>query len=59
MPPGISDPVLAKVSELVAAHLGLHFPQERWRDLERGLKAAAPELGFLHAAAFKLPAKSR
>ncbi len=51
MPPGISDPVLAKVSELVAAHLGLHFPQERWRDLERGLKAAAPELGFLHAAA--------
>jgi len=51
VPPGISDPVLAQVSELVALHLGLHFPRERWRDLERGLKAAAPELGFSQAPA--------
>jgi chemotaxis protein methyltransferase CheR len=51
VPPGISEPVLARVSDLVATHLGLHFPRERWRDLERGLKAAATELGFSQAAA--------
>lgn len=51
MPPGISDPIMAQVSDLVATHLGLHFPRERWRDLERGLKAAAPELGFSQAMA--------
>jgi chemotaxis protein methyltransferase CheR len=49
--PGMSEPLLAQVSELVAANLGLHFPRERWRDLARGLKAAAPELGFTQAPA--------
>ncbi|MGH9459161.1 MAG: CheR family methyltransferase, partial [Thermoanaerobaculia bacterium] len=37
--------LLAESSDLVAAVLGLHFPQERWSDLGRGLAAAAPDLG--------------
>ena len=38
--------LLAAVSEAVEAQLGLHYPQERWPDLERGLRGAAEELGF-------------
>ena len=34
-----------QLSEFVADHLGLHFPKERWGDLERGLRAAAREGG--------------
>jgi len=37
---------LAELSELVARRMGLFFPQTRWRDLERGISAAALELGF-------------
>ncbi len=41
------DPtLLAAVSEAIEAQLGLHFPPERWSDLERGLKGAATDLGF-------------
>ncbi|MGH8705397.1 MAG: CheR family methyltransferase, partial [Burkholderiales bacterium] len=29
------------MSEFLSACIGLHFPQERWRDLERGLAASA------------------
>ena len=39
------DALLSGLSGLVAARLGLHFPQERWPDLERGVAAAARELG--------------
>lgn len=42
---GISDQLLSQLSEFVANHMGLHFPQERWRDLERGLQSAAREFG--------------
>ena len=38
--------LLAAVSEAVEAQLGLHYPRERWADLERGLRGAAAELGF-------------
>lgn len=34
------------LSEIISSQMGLHFPRERWRDLERGLVAAARELGF-------------
>lgn len=37
--------LLSASSELIGATLGLHFPEERWPDLERGLASAAPELG--------------
>ena len=42
----LSAPLLAGVSEFVALRIGLHFPPERWRDIERGITAAASELGF-------------
>lgn len=38
--------LLRAVSESVESQLGLHFPPERWADLDRGLRGAAPELGF-------------
>jgi chemotaxis protein methyltransferase CheR len=42
----IQDAELSRFNELVARHLGLHFPRERWPDLERGLSAAAEECCF-------------
>ncbi len=41
----LPDLLLSGLSDFVAARIGLHFPQERWRDLERGLVAATPALG--------------
>lgn len=41
----LPDALLSGLSGLVAARLGLHFPQERWPDLERGVAAAARDLG--------------
>ena len=38
--------MVSELSELIAAQMGLHFPQERWRDLERGVGSAAREFGF-------------
>lgn len=38
--------LLAQLSEFLAERTGLHFPRERWRDLERAVSAAAPDLGF-------------
>lgn len=45
------DSLLAQVSELIAARMGWHFPRDRWPDLERGLRAAAQDLGFTDAYA--------
>lgn len=42
----VRQPPWAHLSEFVADRLGLHFPRERWDDLQRGLSAAAQELGF-------------
>jgi chemotaxis protein methyltransferase CheR len=44
----ISDGALSQLSEFVASHFGLHFPRERWDDLERGVCAAAQERGCRH-----------
>ncbi len=35
-----------QLSEFVAESMGLHFPEERWPDLQRGLVGAAAEFGF-------------
>lgn len=48
---GLSDFLLSQLSEAIAAQLGLHFPKERWRDLERGMQSAARELGFQNVEA--------
>ncbi|HYR59427.1 MAG TPA: CheR family methyltransferase [Chthoniobacteraceae bacterium] len=38
--------LFAAASHAVESQLGLHFPPERWHDLERGLRGAASDLGF-------------
>ncbi|KVW94800.1 CheR family methyltransferase [Thiobacillus denitrificans] len=47
MRPTLPDSLLSALSALLAARIGLHFPKERWGDLERGIAAAA--------AAFDMP----
>jgi chemotaxis protein methyltransferase CheR len=42
----LATPRWHRVSELIAASTGLHFPPERRADLRRALDEAAPELGF-------------
>jgi len=41
----IPDELISQAAELIAEQLGLHFPPARWDDLERGIGAAARELG--------------
>lgn len=41
-----SDALLSRFNQHLSNQLGLHFPRNRWRDLEQGIKAAAHELGF-------------
>ena len=48
----LSDQLLSSLSTIIAVRLGLHFPENRWDDLERGVTTAAQELGFPHAEAF-------
>lgn len=46
----MTDPIahssMEQLSALIAAQLGLHYPRERWNDLEEALRSAAPELGL-------------
>jgi chemotaxis protein methyltransferase CheR len=42
----VSKMLLAELSTFVGSRLGLHYPQERWNDLERGARAAARECAF-------------
>jgi chemotaxis protein methyltransferase CheR len=42
----ISDAQLLQLGDVVARHLGLHFPKERWLDLQRGVCGAAKECGY-------------
>lgn len=45
----LSTPLLLRLSDLLAVHMGLHFPVDRWGDLERGITAAAPAFGMADA----------
>ncbi len=42
----ISTHQLSQISELVSALMGLHFPEDRYRDLERGIESASIDFGF-------------
>lgn len=42
----ISEMLFSQLTDFVAAQMGLHFPRERWRDLERGIGFAAREFHF-------------
>lgn len=46
MPNYVSDTRLSQLSDFVAAQMGLHFPRQCWRDLERRISSAARELDF-------------
>ena len=46
MAQNIEKNLFARLSELIQTKIGLFFPKERWHDLERGVRAAALELGF-------------
>ncbi|HAJ27766.1 MAG TPA: chemotaxis protein CheR [Syntrophus sp. (in: bacteria)] len=41
----ITDNLLAQFSGFVESHMGLSFPQEKWPDLEKGLRAACGQFG--------------
>jgi len=38
--PKISNDLMSQFSDFIAARLGLHFPRQRWCDLERGVRSA-------------------
>jgi len=40
------ESLLSGLSDFLAVHLGLHFPRERWSDVQRGIAAAARDFGF-------------
>src|SRR5258706_7068016 len=42
----------SQLSQFIAERMGLHFPRERWGDLQRGLAGAAQEFGFEDAASY-------
>ena len=46
------DNRMSQLSEFVAARTALHFPRERWGDLERKAGSAAKEFGFADVDAF-------
>jgi chemotaxis protein methyltransferase CheR len=48
----LPEATLARLEELIARHLGLHFPKDRYRNLERGISLAAKELNFADVRAF-------
>lgn len=41
----LSDALLADLSALIHSHTGLHFPRQKWNDLERHMRAAARDFG--------------
>lgn len=49
MPPILPDTLLSELSGLLAERIGLHFPKERWGDLDRGIVAAARVFGKVDA----------
>jgi chemotaxis protein methyltransferase CheR len=46
MAESLPDMLLSRLNEFVADQMGLYFPKERGRDLERGISAAAREFDF-------------
>jgi chemotaxis protein methyltransferase CheR len=47
----LSDQLLSRLSSFVGERFGLHYPDKRWRDLERCISHAARDFGFKDAAA--------
>lgn len=51
-PIALPDALLSRLSDFVESQIGLHFPRERWRDLERGIAAAARESEYKETQAY-------
>jgi chemotaxis protein methyltransferase CheR len=51
MNPDIPEELLARFSGFVAEQMGLHFPRERWHELEQRMRPVAGELGDADALA--------
>lgn len=45
----VPERLLARFSEYITAHMGLHFPRKRWSSLEQGICRASKEFGFSDA----------
>jgi chemotaxis protein methyltransferase CheR len=54
MKPRISPALLQRFSAHIAGRMGLHFPAQRWDDLERGVCEASLEQGYADVAAYLL-----
>jgi len=52
MKDNIPDTLLSQLSEFISAKTALHFPRERWGDLERRTSSAAKEFGFIDKEEF-------
>ncbi len=48
----LSHSVLSDFSLFIEEKMGLHFPEDRFRDLERGLFSAAKEFGYKDACSY-------
>ena len=46
MQPPLPETLLSRLSDFLAAHMGLSFPKERWNDLAGGIAAAARTFHF-------------
>src|SRR5689334_12792229 len=44
----LPGPLLEALAGFIAAHLGLHYPPERWDELQRHLLALARHCGWQH-----------
>ena len=52
LPIALPDALLSRLSDFLELQIGLHFPRERWRDLERGIAVASRESGYKEAQAY-------
>src|SRR3972149_4663144 len=52
LPIALPDALLSRLSDFLESQMGLHFPRERWRDLERGIADASRESGYAEAEAY-------
>src|SRR3989304_7675164 len=51
-PIALPDALLSRLSDFLESQMGLHFPRERWRDLERGIAAASKGSGYAEAESY-------
>lgn len=42
----VAEPLLERLSDVLGARMGLHYPKARWADLERGIAAVARAMGM-------------